>query len=229
MNSVIATTPAGMVAAQGQMQAWIERKLGVAQRDHADHEATFNALRHAGMRTEVARSQMSRAKHRIAFYTKVKAALDAGYYIIPPFEVQIFAIRTDRAPVADCSKRDWQKDQVARKLPMGEGEYVDPVVVRYKYATVEDGKNHDGTPRQVAIYRNAREWDAEIDLPVRAHKPELIEATARAIGERIFDALGIAPAYRSADPIIVGQIMHWKPGHSPLTFFVCWWMDQEDL
>jgi hypothetical protein len=229
MNSVIATTPAGMVAAQGQMQAWVDRKLAVAERDFIDHEATVNALRAAGMRVDVARSHMSRARHRITFYTKVKAALDAGYYIIPPFDVQIFAIRTDRAPMADSGTRNWSKDQAGRCLPAGEGAFEDPVVPRCKSGTIEDGKNHDGTARQVAVYENDRQWNDEIDLPVRAHKPELIEATSKAIGERIFDALGIAPAYRSADPIIVGQIKHWKQGQSPLTFFVAWWMDEADL
>lgn len=42
------------------------------------------------------------------------------------------------------------------------------------------------------------------------------------------DSLGIAPAFRSADPIIVDQLKNPKSG-SPLTFFVAWQLDYSDF
>lgn len=229
MNSVIATTPAGMLEAQGKMQQWIGSKLADAQQDLRDADEVFRALQSTGMRTNHAARQQSVARARITFYEKVKAALDAGYYIIPPFDVQVFAIRTDRAPLSHESDSHWRKEQQARRLPVGEGGYENPDVPRLEHRTIQKPKTDGTGTYPVAIYRNDHVWPENIELPERAQKPTIIEATAKALGELIFDALAIAPQYRAADPIIVGQIRHWKANRAPLTFFVAWWMDERDL
>lgn len=69
---------------------------------------------------------------------------------------------------------------------------------------------------------------SEVEFPMRAMKPQLIEATRVAMEAKIFDAFAIAPQYRAADPIIVGQIRHYK-NRTPLTFFVAWWIEEKDL
>ena len=74
---------------------------------------------------------------------------------------------------------------------------------------------------------SADDWE-ELELPVRAMKPEIIDAIDQAQQLRIFDALGIAPNYRSADPVICGQIRR-PEGPGVLTFFIAWWLDESDL
>lgn len=210
MNSVIATTPAGMLTAQVKMQEWVAHKLADAKRDLSNAESIFNALAQAKLRTNAASTQIRKARLRIAFYEKVYAALLAGYYIVPPFDVQVFAIRTNRKPSKDRGERSWRSDQNAQNLPVGEGRYVDPRPNRLHAETIQK-ENASGNKYSVAIYENAPLW-CGTEMPMRALKPELIEATHKALSAKIFDSLGVAPEYRSSDPLIVGRINHWKAG-----------------
>lgn len=228
MNAVIALNPQQMAEAQATTISWILAKLKSAQEDFDVAEGLASTLRTYGLRVEPAERQMDKAKRRITYYEKVRAALDAGYYIIPPFDIQVFAIRTDRkVPNSQAGDASWGRDQNARALPIGVGRYVNPVPVVRKIGT-EPRLNHDKTTtREVTIFANT-DWRDELDMPVRALKPQVIEATGQALQLKIFDALGIAPAYRSADPIIAGQIKR-PDGKGELTFFVAWWLDKGDL
>lgn len=228
MNSLIALTPDGMMRAQADCLGWADTKLTQAKHELVLADQNFNALQRAKLRTQTATTMIRKARARITFYEKIKAALAAGYYIIPPFDVQVFAIRTDRGPRPDTDAKNWTNDQHPRLLEVGKGDYVDPRPARQQVDT-ETRKNKDGSEREVNIFENIN-WN-EVDLPVRAIKPTVIEATGKALAMKIFDALGIAPAYRSADPIIVGHIR--RPGApsyaAPLTFFVAWWLDYADM
>lgn len=226
MNAIIAVNPQQMQDAQATTLGWIGAKLSDAQCDLALAEETIKSLSDAGLRTAPAVSLRAKATVRVRYYEKVRAALQAGYYIIPPFDVQLFAVRTDRRSPNEESTTRWANEQKGRALPAGEGRYVNPVVGRHvarKYTET----NADKTTREVTIFRNDN-WQDGIDLPVRALKPQIIEEVGRALELKIFDALGIAPAYRAADPIIAGQIR--RPGtRGALTFFVAWWLDEQDL
>ena len=109
-NSLVALTPAGMLAAQSECGGWADKKLSEAKHELVIAEQNFNALAKAKVRTNTAQTMIRKARKRIMFYEKVKAALDAGYYIIPPFDVQVFAIRTDRASPKEFSDRTWEKE-----------------------------------------------------------------------------------------------------------------------
>lgn len=226
MNAIIAVNPQQMQEAQATTISWVDAKLKAAEAEFDEASVTINALTARGLRSDGAKNIIDRAARRVKFYEKVKAALAAGYYIIPPFNIQLFAIRTDRGPNFDRSDSRWTKEHLPRTLPMGAGEYRNPAVSRYKVDTetrVEGDKTFD-----VAIYGNGR-WPDEIELPVRALKPQIIEAVGQALELKIFDALGIAPAYRAADPIIAGQINRPDKKGEVLTFFVAWWLDQSDI
>ncbi len=227
MNSLIALTPQGMMKAQEDCMTWVIQKLEKAKHELMLADQNFNALQRAKLRTQTATTMIRKARARLTFYEKIKAALEAGYYIIPPFDVQVFAIRTDRGnPLKDTGTHSWTNDANARSLPVGEGNYVDPRPTR-EYVDDTTETNRDGTTREVKVFENIN-W-AEVDLPIRAVKPQIIEATGKALALKIFDALGIAPAFRSADPIIVGHIKRPYSNDAPLTFFVAWWLDYTDL
>ncbi len=181
MNAIIAVNPQQMQEAQSTTISWVERKLAGARQELERTQDIGSTLATYGLRTEDADKLWRKAKVRVRFYEKVKAALDAGYYIIPPFNIKV---------------------------------------------DTKTEKNFDGSDRKVAIFRNGG-WPEGLVMPKRALNPELIEETANALGLKIFDALGIAPAYRAADPIIAGQIK--RPGGGVLTFFVAWWLDESDL
>lgn len=227
MNAIIAFNPQQMAEAQTTTIGWADAKLASAKQELETAESVHSTLQTYGLRVAPAVAQMDKAERRIKFYEKVKAALAAGYYVIPPFDIQVFAIRTDRVNSPDeRGTRNWVNEMKPRSLPVGAGRYVDPVVQREEVGKITE-KNRDGTAREVTIFQNTN-WRDEINLPVRAMKPTIIEAVGRALEEKIFDALGIAPAYRAADPIIAGQIKR-PDGKGVLTFFVAWWLDESDL
>lgn len=227
MNAIIAINPAQMAEAQSTTISWAAQRVEQAQIEVREAEQVAAALSGASLRRTQASNLISKARARLRFYEKVKAALDAGYYIVPPFPLQLFAIRRPDIdhPPADRSDSAWRMDQAPRALGVGEGRYVNPEVAR-EHVDTEKRKNGAGNEYEVRIFENAESW-GDVVLPVRALKPQIINEVGRALEARIFDALGIAPAYRAADPIICGEIR--RPGGGVLTFFVAWWLDQKDL
>lgn len=229
MNAIIALNPQQMAEAQSTTLSWIEKKLAAAEQETDEADKLHESLVARGMRPDVAKSMMNKAARRVRFYEKCKAALAAGFYIIPPFDIQLFAIRTNRVTAkSDKDHHPWSADQKPQSLAHGEGRYVNPSAPRFKSEVIKEPHHNDPTKtRDVQLYENGN-WHDELDLPVRAMKPVLIEAAGRALELKIFDALGIAPAYKSADPIIAGQILR-PDGKGALTFFVAWWLDESDL
>lgn len=228
MNAIIALNPQQMQEAQVKTTSWVDAKLESAKADHDTADEIYDSMMRASLSPASAKRQMQKAAARVRFYEKVKAALAAGYVIIPPFGFDIFAIRTDRnAPVANKGDSAWAGKESARPLSVGAGVWRDPEPLRYKIGT-EQKPTYDGkSTREVAIYET-QEWRDEIDLPVIAQKPQIIDAVGRALHEKIFDALGIAPATRAPDPIIAGEIRR-PDGRGSLTFMVAWWLDEADL
>ena len=227
-NTIIATTPNGMVEAQGKLLGWIDTKLAACESERSETEALLVQLRNAKAATTHADRVLDSCRRRERFYEKVRAALQAGYYIIPPFDCQVFAIRTDRSIPPEqlsTSATAWKEPPVP-KLPAGQGGYVNPIPAR-SLSHTEERERADKTMVTDKYFSNDA-W-REVEFPVKAMKPQLIEAASRAMESLIFDALAIAPPYRAADPIIVGQIKHWKPNRQPLTFFVAWWLNESDL
>jgi hypothetical protein len=226
-NAIIATTPAALADANHRIGLWLEEKLASAKHELMLANQTFNALQKAGVRTQPAQTQIRHANRRIAFYEKVRAAVQAGYYIIPPFDCQVFALRVKAGnPRTDRDKSNWSNEgQNLKALPIGEGQYVNPTPVRR--AVDSETEEKDGKSREITIYQNIA-WEG-VEFPIKALKPELIESTFKAMQLKIFDALGIHPQYRAPDPIIIGQIRHYKSFHRPVTFFVAWWLDERDL
>lgn len=225
MNAIIAVNPQQMQEAQNTTMGWVSAKLADAQHELTLADETFASLENAGLRTQPAAALRVKAKRRISFYTKLLAALNAGYHIIPPFNIQLFAVRTDRASPNERGERRWPNEQEGRTLPVGEGDYVNPAITR---SVVERRKEGAGDKtHEVVIFQNDN-WQDGIDMPAMAMKPQVIDAVGRALQLRIFDTLGIAPAYRAADPIIAGQIRR-PNGKGVITFFVAWWLDEADL
>jgi hypothetical protein len=227
-KTVIATTPSAMVAAQTKLLGWLDTKLAACDEERKEAEALLVQLRMSRTSTTHADRLLDNCRRRERFYQKVRAALDAGYYIVPPFDCQVFALRTDRAsPPANEGQGKWPGE--AKRVPAlapGAGEYVHPEPLR-EWSHEHKRQAKDGQMVTDTYYRDT-EWK-EVEFPVKAMKPELIEAASRAMQTKIFDALAIAPPYRAADPIIVGQIKHWKSNRTPLTFFVAWWLDEKDI
>lgn len=223
---VFAREPAEMQQAQSSLILWSDAKAVGVQAEIAECREQLAIARKNGWQTAAWERQLKRAGKRYQFYRKLKAALEAGYYIVPPFPVQLFAIRTNRhTPDRKTSSSVWSNhEQGARLLPPGDGRYVSPIPEQWQRDTSytnKDGKRIE----QKEYYAHAFEG---VDFPFKLAKPQVLSETARAMALKVFDQMGILPAYRAADPIIVGQIKH-PEGKTAVTFFVAWWLDTRDL
>lgn len=228
---LLADNPAGMLDAQKGLVLWCEAKMG--QVDAQRIEAVGNAQRAKAAKWSGEEKRWNRvaarAKMTWHFYDKVKAALDAGYYIVPPFPTQIFAIRTTRQHAIGKSQSGHWNDhkQKAQMLPRGEGEYQNPhpEVLRH----TDNSTNEKG---EKIVQRWTVPGDfLPLEFPIGLVKPQILEATTRAMALKIFDDLGVLPAYRAPDPIIMGRIRNpTKPHYDQgIHFFVAWWLETSSL
>ena len=228
-NQLVALDPHQMAEAQHWLIDWCDKKLGTLDGELVSAHGIIDALRKGNMSDARGRRLVSSINKRAEFYGKVKAALAEGYYILPPIPHQTFAIRSARATPLENPKRGdgWRRDEVkAQTLPVGEGEYHNAEAVRDVVNTVDE-KDRKGDVTTYNVWGNVA-WK-DVEFPFFPVKPEIIEATSKALSKKIFDWLGVAPQYRATDPMVIGCIKHYKQYQQPLHFFVAWWLDMDTL
>lgn len=231
--TVIATSPAAMETAQRSLILWAARKLQTVKTEIAEALEQYNLAKTHKWSTTAWNTQIRKHEKRAEFYRKIKMALEAGYYIVPPFPIDVFAIRTAKTlPNRMDSTHPNNHDQPAQTLPAGEGRYVDPRPTRRSYEMPE--KQRDGTSKAVTHYY-AREFQ-DADFPFKLAKAEIRQATDAAMGLKVFDRIGVLPRTRSPDPVVCGQIfVPNQPSHysqdsmKAVTFFIAWWLDTKTL
>lgn len=226
--TVFANNPADMVGAQKSMILWTARKIQAEKAELAEAERNIAAAKANKWSPAAWQRQVNRLNDKIEFYKKVKMALEAGYYIVPPFPVDLFAIRTDKAaPRGKWKHGAWRDnhEQKARVLPAGAGRYVspDPKLTSITYSETRK----DGSKTERTQWR-PDEWKAA-DFPFKLAKAEIMEATRAAMALKVFDQMGALPTHRAPDPIICGQILMPHRKGQAVTFFVSWWLDTATL
>ncbi len=229
--TVIANRPKDMEAAQRSLILWAARKIQALKTEIADAQSQFELHKTNKWKTDGWRALIVKTERRAEFYRKIKMALEAGYYIVPPFPIDIFAIRTKRTtPHAYGGTNSDNHNQPAQVLTAGEGRYVDPRPVRDNY--VEEEKRGD---KMVPVRHYFATEYQEVDFPFKLARAEIREATDKAMVLKIFDQLGVLPRTRNPDPIVCGQIIiPGKPFYrfsqrDAVTFFVTWWLDTRTL
>ncbi len=230
--TLIATNPEAMQTAQRQLILWAARKMQAIKEEIVETEAELCQAIEKKWNTSGWRRELLKQKNRVEFYRKIKMALEAGYYIVPPFPLDIFAIRTKKtSPKLMDGTSSNNHDQPAQVLPAGAGRYVDPRPFIESYS--EDEKQRDGSMKAVKRYY-ASEFD-KVDFPFKLAKAEIRMATDAALKAKIFDRLGVMPAQRAPDPVVCGEIlyphqtMHRWGTPKAVTFFVAWWLDTKTL
>ena len=229
---VYANNPADMTGAQQSLILWSARKIQAEKLELAEAQRNLDAAKANKWSPAAWQRQVRKHEGRVEFYKKIKVALEAGYYIVPPFPIDIFAIRTDKpAPKWNWQTNKWRDhhEQKASPMVVGEGRYVspDPTLRRSDFAE-PDGK---GGHKMVAHWR-PDEW-VDADFPFKLAKAEIMSATRAAMALKVFDQMGALPTHRAPDPIICGQILFpEKPSYGArkaVTFFVSWWLDTKTL
>lgn len=229
MDHLIALDPHQMSQAQNWLIGWCDNKMNELQTEREEAQGIGRALRAANMSDMRAKRLLATIEKRALFYAKVRAALAEGYYILPPIPHQTFAIRSNQElpPPNRQIGHTWKADEPKPiALPAGVGEYHNATVKREHVDQFQQAGS-DGKPVTKHVYQNT-DWN-DVEFPFFPVKPEIIEATGKALSKKIFDWLGVAPNYRTADPIVIGCLKHWKPNEPPLHFFVAWWLDVRTL
>lgn len=222
--ALTAMLPQDMVVAQQQLIAWVTNKIAIEKADVFELREAADHAKKNKWKSGTFESQHRKAVKRWEYYEKIKAALEAGYYIVPNFPISMFAIKTSRRNVKYLTSTHWRENfqQQASEIPQGEGDYKNPFpVVHQRRSTSSDGKS------ETTYYPES--WD-QIEFPVSMAKPVIMEATSRAMALKIFDKIGIMPAAAKEDPVIIGQIFR-KSGRSTRTvsFMIAWHLNTNVL
>jgi hypothetical protein len=232
--TVFAQSPKEMETAQRSLILWAARKIQMVKNEIEEARSQFKLHQDNKWNTAGWRAQILKQERRAEFYRKIKMALEAGYYIVPPFPMDIFAIRTKRAkPHEYLGRHRDNHNQPAQALPAGEGRYVNPRPVREK----SDDPEMRGEKEVMVTHYFATEYQ-DVDFPFKLARAEIRSLADNAMKLKIFDRLGILPRVRNPDPIICGQIIvpnqlsyrmgqHGDP--QVINFFVAWWLDTKTL
>ena len=226
--TVFANNPADMVGAQKSMILWAARKIQAEKGELAEAQRNLDAAKAHKWSPTAWQGQVKKIEAKIDFYRKIKMALEAGYYIVPPFPIDIFAIRTNASgPRPKWQRNKWRDhhEQKARMMAPDTGRYVSPDPRLTSMAFNESDGN--GGTRSVVHWR-PDEFTAA-DFPFKLAKAEIMEATRAAMALRVFDQMGALPTHRAPDPIICGQILMPHKKGQAVTFFVSWWLDTKTL
>jgi len=144
---VTADNPVEMQQCQQALVEWCVLKIQQIQQELAELTEAYDHAKKNKWATGALKRQCDLAKRRVQYYDKIKQALEQGYYIVPNFPVDVFAVRTSRnAPNPKVSVSSWRGNyshqQKAQLLPAGDGGYRNslPLVTEEKEIKVE-GEN----------------------------------------------------------------------------------------
>lgn len=233
---VIARNPSEMQVAQQKLVHWAAAKVGEVTHELAEAEETLQTAADNAWKLSGFQKNVKLHKDRLKYYTKVHAALAAGYVIVPNFDLDIFAIRTTkRNPKNEQMSRRFGKphpsefENKTNRPALGDGSYVNP------WPTLEHSREPQTLSDGSEVETNLAvvdEWDA-VDFPFKFVKPQIMDDTARAMGLKIFDEIGVSPhrRVRKQDPMVVGQIVYKNAGYEDkrVSFLVTWWVAENDL
>lgn len=239
---VVARDAHEMGVAQLDLINWVDAKMVEQKKEVEDATKNLAIYIKNKWRSDPLRQVVTKAQKMYEYYEKMKAALNAGYVIIPNFPnnaYSVFAIKTKKRNPARNQVRGqyaYPQDQKTSSPPLGQGKYVSPDAELREHTDEvrkSDGKTETHVTRWADDFRN-------IEFPIRLAKPEILEDAAAALKTGIFDELVISPALpgnsrsinrtKSSDPMVMGRIVH-RDGYSTkaVTFLITWFVDTKDL
>lgn len=234
--TVIATNREQMAAAQAVLVARAEARLVVINAEMDElQENLEKAIKYKLRQTGII-GRLNKLKKRLDFYTKLRAAFEAGFVLIPDMDVEVFAVRTTRREPTKQYRKEkstysqptpWLNNVETNRPPLGAGENVS---VRPQ---VREGTHTERNEKQELVYVTERFTDGfldEIDFPFALAKPQIVDLTTRAMALKVFDDFGVLPASRRGDPMVIGRIIlkeGWRTKR--MNFLVCWFVDTREI
>lgn len=234
---VVASNPQQMQKAQSDLVGHFDNKLKALNTELEEAKENLRIAKERKWKRGPFEHQVDKIENNIKFYAKIKAALEAGYVIIPNFdELDIFAIRTTRKnPKAKTAQGGdgWVNipDQQETNRPaLGEGRYVNADTINRTWR--KDVTPAGAEKREYRTMSTAMSFD-DIDFPFHLAKPQILKSTAEAMKVLAFDDIGVTPArnIRRGDPMIIGRILDRKVGYrrKVVSFLITWFVDTKDI
>lgn len=231
---LVARDPQEMAAAQANITTWIQQKLAAITAETAEWQAAIDTAMRNGWEKKALESALNKATHATTYYEKLLAAVQAGYTIIPNFPIALFAVRVKRQSplfqkqvLANTGYYPSVSDEKAQILPAGTGRYVSPqqLVQNAQHIEMREGK-------EVRVRESYPVEHGEVEFPLIAARPLVMDAAAEAMALRLFDQIGIC-AEQKGDPLIIGQIMLSRRSYGTPTrmasFLIAWHLNLNDL
>lgn len=234
---LVALNPIQLQNSQKELIAWANGKIDSTETDIREFEENLAVARKNKWSIRRPQAAVRYSVGLRTFYEKLRDALIAGYYIVPNFPVDVFAIRTTGGAPSNGKFGKYEDSSYKQTLlpseiepplpPSGEGEYRDPRPAA-KFLS-RQYKNE----KQETRYENITEITGfrEVDFPFVLAKPEVLNATQQAMMLKIFDEMAVCPQTAKSDPLVLGIIKAPKRGYSQkqVTFLVAWFLDTNTL
>ncbi len=215
-----------LTSAHRDVSMWVARRQEALEAEVREADAALKQARDRKWATASLANQARRLRSHQTFLAKVAGALDAGYTIMPNFDMTVLAVRTDKAVP---SGQDRNVPSVgAVRLPIGQGQYVSPEPEFVSWQHTENLAG--GKTREVTLYRATEH--APVDVPFVLVKAGLADRLNEALKSELFDEIGIVRQQPRRDPLLVGRILHPRARHwdrRAVAFFIGWWFDPREL
>jgi hypothetical protein len=236
----VAVTATEMQSAKDQIASFLHAKTGEISKELDEMQSALAVAIKRKWAATALKNQVRSITKRKVYYDKLVDAVEAGYVIVPNMPCDIFAIRVS----TDSPRTKYQqgmstagvrsaapvvRDEQADSLGSGEGGYTSPI--REFEQTVRTEKLEDGKTNYI-VSQTIKDFQ-DIEFPLAAAHPVVMEAADHAMKKLIFDRIGIVPASPRklrGDPIIVGQIVR-RQGYDEkvVSFLIGWHLDVRTL
>lgn len=180
---VIANNAVEMKSAQVSLIGYFQNKLDQLNVDLSEADQNIEIAKKRKWKVLPFQNLKRKFEKDFSFYEKIKAALDAGYVIIPNLnEVDVFAIRTTRKnPKGNVSSGGASyvqppMEQESNTPSLGDGRYVNANTINEQWTKEEKLSNGAVFKKQMMT---AIEFD-DVNFPFKFVKPEIMERTAEA-------------------------------------------------
>lgn len=232
-HHLVALSQGDLEGAHSQMLTWMRARLAESREELRAAEYNHEEAKRFRWNAKPFDRRAAKLRRQIAFYSKIEAALLAGFVLVPNFDMEVFAIRTRaNTPLGSATTRArWANfTQEAQLLPPGEGEYRNPNPLTGQ----ETWKEDDGKGGKIDRWRSWTEGWAEFAYPMTIARPELVTRTGEVLALKLFDEVGIANntrryVSRRGDPILLGHFRNPVKGKQGATFFLGWYFDPRAL
>lgn len=249
-RTLVALTPQDVPAAQTEIAEWCRKKILDLGAELADARRNLRAAKKLMLGSPKTWQNLARkTAQRMIYYSKIQAAVKAGYLVVPNLPAELIAVRVNRAAPSPVTMDAWPSQINAAKaemnLPVGTGRYVDETNPHLDLSYDSKERNPQTGEVKTVHHRLTQiaHYDEGVDFPVALVRPEILAATERAMALKIFDEIGVvhgqgtmSKKQRKSDPIVIGRILDGGAGRGYggaakhyVTFFIAWWLDTQAL